>query len=170
MDIGERRAWGPLVREARKAAHLDQETLAQMAQTTRRTVGAIERGETVAQTQVLERILISLGLKGGIHLDADVEVFLALLGPLLQRLDTQERERVMPAISTLIAQELRLERPMAGRMPMSGTSRHGQIDRTEVEGAVEEALAELDMAAKPGDSLGQELRDRQDRDAAGGGS
>lgn len=107
MDMNERRAWGPLIREARKAQGIDQETLAQMAGTSRRTVGSIERGDTVAQTQVLKRILQSLGLSEGLGVDSDVNNFLAMIGPLLQRLDGAERARVMPAIAALIAEELR---------------------------------------------------------------
>lgn len=106
MDADERRAWGPLIREARKAQGLDQEDLAEMAGTTRRTIGSIERGDTTAQTDVLRRILTALGLTETLELDPDVKNFVAMIGPLLQRLGADERARLMPAIVRLVADAL----------------------------------------------------------------
>jgi transcriptional regulator with XRE-family HTH domain len=111
MNADERKAWGPLIREARKAQGLDQEALARMADTTRRTVGSIERGDTTGQPDVIRRILDALGLAPDPELDPDVRNFVALIGPLLQRLNDGERARLMPAIVELIADALKNQAP-----------------------------------------------------------
>ncbi|NYD39952.1 helix-turn-helix domain-containing protein [Nocardioides panaciterrulae] len=136
MDAHERRAWGPLIREARKAQKIDQEELAQMAGTTRRTIGSIERGDTTAQTDVLKRILTALGLTQSLELDPDVRNFVAMLGPLLQRLATDERARLMPAIVELVADALQGDAsaeptPIRARRPMFSFDEADQAARDE---------------------------------------
>lgn len=106
MNRDERATWGPLVRAARDTQGLTQQELAEMANTTRRTVGSIERGDSTPQLGVLERVLEVLGLwspEGDVtpivrafaSLDDDVLSFLALAGPLLQRLPMDVRADLM---------------------------------------------------------------------------
>lgn len=105
MNRDERKAWGPLIRTAREALGLTQDDLAEQANTTRRTLGAIERGDTVAQLAVLERLLASLGMSPQ-QIDGDVETFLSMLGPLLQLLNAEQRAALMPEIARMVATEL----------------------------------------------------------------
>ena len=105
MDKEERRAWGPLIRAAREAQGLNQEEVAQQANTSRRTLGSIERGDSVAQHDVLDRLLAVLGLAPK-RLDDDVEAFMAMVGPLLQMLSIEQRRAVLPEITRLIAAKL----------------------------------------------------------------
>lgn len=105
MNRDERRAWGPLVRAAREAQGLKQEDVALQAGTTRRTLGSIERGDSVAQHDVLGRLLDVLGLTPK-RLDDDIEAFMAMLGPLLQMLTIEQRLAVMPEVMQLVARAL----------------------------------------------------------------
>lgn len=103
MDVGTRRAWGPVIRKERRAQGLHQEDLAQLAKTTRRTVGSIERGDTAGQAEVLKRILAVLGLETEPDLDREVAGFLDRLGSLLQRLDPDTRARAMSSTFEYVA-------------------------------------------------------------------
>jgi transcriptional regulator with XRE-family HTH domain len=105
MNRDERRAWGPLIRAAREAQGLKQEDLADQARTSRRTLGSIERGDSVAQHDVLSRLLDVLGLTPR-RLDDDIEAFMAMLGPLLQMLTVEQRLAVMPEVMQLVARAL----------------------------------------------------------------
>lgn len=110
MNRDERRAWGPLIRAAREARGLKQEDLAAQASTSRRTLGSIERGASVAQHDVLGRLLDVLGLTPR-RLDDDVEAFMAMLGPLLQMLTVEQRLAVMPEVMQLVGRALSSDRP-----------------------------------------------------------
>lgn len=103
MDAETRKAWGPLIRRERAAQGLLQEDLARLAQTTRRTIGSIERGDSVGQAEVLRRILRVLGLEAGETLDRDVASFLNRIGALLQRMEAEPRERAMTLVFDYVA-------------------------------------------------------------------
>lgn len=98
MNREERAAWGPLIRESRRAQGITQDDLAQMAGTTRRTIGSIEAGKSAPHLKILERVLAVLGLQESPALDGDVLSFLALLGPLLQRMSPTDRAYLMPEL------------------------------------------------------------------------
>lgn len=106
MDRDERAAWGPLIKQARLNLGLEQRDLAEQANTSRQTIGNIERGATVPQADVLDRILRVLGLRQP-ELDGDVRSFLALMGPLLQQLSHEQRADVMPDLVVLVTQRLK---------------------------------------------------------------
>lgn len=145
MDQNERRAWGPLIREARQAQNIGQQELADMTGVSRRTIGSIERGDSVAQTKVLERILVVLGLVDATKLDDDVTAFLAIVGPLLQRMDQSHRVRVMPPIVELLADELRTGGARSNVLPFRGLSAHRPT------------VTEADLIGKP--SVAEPIRD-----------
>lgn len=123
MKQDERRAWGPLIRAAREEAGMTQDELADAAGTTRRTVGSIERGDTVAQREVLNRILKTLDLEAPAAVATDITSFFTLLQPLLQRLSVEERAALMPQIIELVAAALQNGssnvRPMRRRQELS---------------------------------------------------
>lgn len=121
MDRNERQAWGPLIRAGRTAAGMSQEEVAEAAGTTRRTVGSIERGDSIAQRDVLRRILTVLGLTPPPEVDGDVTAFLAMLSPLMQRITPQERQRLMPEIIRLVMDSLaRAPQPTLTVVPDDG--------------------------------------------------
>lgn len=107
MNTDERRAWGPLIRAARKSAGVYLEELETKSGVSRRTISDIERGNKVGQEDKIRALLRALGIPQPLELDADVKGFVAMLGPLLQRLGPDERARVMPAVVSLVAEELR---------------------------------------------------------------
>lgn len=104
MDKDERRAWGSVIRDLRKAAGLDQEQLAEQARTSRRTIGSIERGDSVAQRDVLRRVLTVLGVSPEPEIEPDIKAFLAMLTPLLERLTPEQRSTLQPKIVALVVE------------------------------------------------------------------
>ena len=113
MDMTQRRAFGPVIRAAREQAKLTQDELAEQAGTTRRTIGSIERGDSTAQRQVLDRVLKVLDLAPE-QVDGDVTAFLAMLSPLLQRVSPEERQRLMPDIVRLVVKSMNAPRVTEG--------------------------------------------------------
>lgn len=106
VDREQRRAFGPLIRQARKNKGLDQSTLEEMTGISRRTIGSIERGDTVAQRDVLAKLLAVLDLKP-IILDPEVKTFLTVIEPLLQEVDPDRRPRVMANLVAMLVAEIR---------------------------------------------------------------
>lgn len=105
MDKEERAAWAPLIKRTRLSLDLDQQTLADIAGVSRNTIGNIERGKTIPQPDHLERILEALGLAPE-RVDHDVESFIAMLRPLLQRVPASERETLMPDLTARVLARL----------------------------------------------------------------
>lgn len=106
MERAERQAWGPLIRQTRERLGLSQQELAEQAQTSRRTVGSIERGDTAGQPAKLEMILKVLGLEPKQDLPADIKTFLAMLESLLPKIEEAERQVLFPQVIALIAASL----------------------------------------------------------------
>lgn len=106
MDKQERATLGPLIRAAREGRGWSQEELARLANTSRRTVGSIERGDTTGQVKIVQRVLSALGVVDGLVTEPDVKTFVRTITPLLQRLTETERAQVMPAIVRLVADAL----------------------------------------------------------------
>lgn len=79
----------------RKELRMTREQLHEMSDVSVRTIGSVERGETVPQADVLRRLATALDLGPGVSLDDDVERWLALVGPLLQEMSRGQRARVM---------------------------------------------------------------------------
>jgi transcriptional regulator with XRE-family HTH domain len=114
MDASERRAWGPLLREARRAQRLSLEAVEEASGVSRRTISDIERQKVVGQEDKLRAIMRTLGIEPEAE-DSEVEAFLALLRPLLGRLSADERAEVMPAIVHMVAERLRPRDELADR-------------------------------------------------------
>jgi len=95
-----------MIREMRKRLGMSQDALAEAAETTRRTVGSIERGDSTGQPQKIERILKVLGLDPKAPLPADVTAFLVALEGLLPRIDAREREILFPQVFELVLASL----------------------------------------------------------------
>lgn len=114
MNTDERRAWGPLLREARKSLGLTLEEVERDSTVSRRTISDIERGNKVGQPAKLVSIMEALGIDPPETMDPDVENFAAMLRPLLQRLTPDERAEVMPEITRLVAERLRPARHVGG--------------------------------------------------------
>lgn len=106
MDRDQRAMFGPLIRGARKLNGLDQETLAEMVGVTRRTIGSIERGDTVPQPRVLKKLLQVLSLEP-VPSDPDVQQFVALIEPLLQTVPAARRPALVQTIMEAVVAELR---------------------------------------------------------------
>lgn len=105
VDREERAAWARLIRDLRRGKDLDQEQLASLADTTRRTIGSIERGDSVPQEDVLRRVLGVLGIDPEPETSQDVRNFIALITPLLERLPAEVRAELQPRIVTMIADQ-----------------------------------------------------------------
>lgn len=60
---------GPLLREARLAAGLDQAGLARRAATTQTYVSRVERGATVPSLPTLQRLFAAMGLRLGLQVE-----------------------------------------------------------------------------------------------------
>ncbi len=106
MDKSERATLGPLIRAAREGRGWSQEQLARAADTSRRTIGSIERGDTTGQVKIVRRVLDALGVVDGLVTEPDVKTFVQTITPLLQRLTEEERAQVMPAVVRLVADAL----------------------------------------------------------------
>lgn len=114
----QRAAYGPLIRDARKGLGLDQATLAEMTGISRRTIGSIERGDTVAQQEVLDRLLKVLNLEQA-DVDPDVEALLSVIQPLLQQVDQSRREHLWNWVINAVALEVRASRALEDRVEWS---------------------------------------------------
>jgi transcriptional regulator with XRE-family HTH domain len=107
MDRNERAAWGPRIRLARVRAGMRQEELAAKAGTTTRTLGSIERGDSVGQASVIERLIDALNLETSQPpLDPEVEVLVAMIGELLQQMPAEARPAVAREIVLLLTAAL----------------------------------------------------------------
>ncbi|MFC5676026.1 helix-turn-helix domain-containing protein [Aeromicrobium endophyticum] len=107
MDRNERAAWGPRIRLARVRAGMRQEELAAKAGTTTRTLGSIERGDSVGQASVIGKLIDALGLETSQPaLDPEVEVLVAMIGELLQQTPAEARPGVAREIVLLLTTAL----------------------------------------------------------------
>lgn len=106
VNRDERAAYGPIIREARRAKGIDQDTLAQMTGLSRRTIGSIERGDSVAQREPLLKLLTALDL-APTAADKDVRAFLTMVTPLLQQVDPDRRPRLMQDMVGVVLTEIR---------------------------------------------------------------
>lgn len=85
---------------------MSQQDLAEAAQTTRRTIGAIERGESAPQPRTLERVRQVLGLDDPESFDPEVETYLSIIGPLLQQVPAEQRALVLRRMILVLSQAL----------------------------------------------------------------
>lgn len=109
MDRSERAAYGPRIRAERTRMGMSQAELAEAAKTTMRTVGSVERGDTIASPDVLERLLHALGLSPieAQAVDAEMETLIAVVRPFLATLDAEHRAHVMPKLIEALVREMR---------------------------------------------------------------
>lgn len=113
MNRDERAELGPIIRAERERLRMTQAELADAAGTTMRSVGSIERGDTVAQPQLLARLLTALGLTPDGHpsdpTDPDIETLVAVVRPFLATLDDRHRAVVMPKLIEALVREMRTQ-------------------------------------------------------------
>lgn len=78
-----------------------------MAGTTTRTLGSIERGDSVGQAGVIEKLIAALNLEAAQPtLDPEVEVLVAMIGELLQQMPAEARPAVAREIVLLLTTAL----------------------------------------------------------------
>lgn len=105
MDEQTRKAYASRIKQARVAADLRQEDLAEIAGVSRRTIGNIERGEVVPQTHVLWRLMTALDMTPhpGDHLPDWVEEYLQIIAPLIMSIQQPERGDVMRRVILMLS-------------------------------------------------------------------
>lgn len=105
----ERERYAAQIAPARKALGLSQEDLSERADVTRRTIGSVERGDSIPQAAVLKRLMVALDIfpcEQG-DFSGSTSAWLAALGPLIESLPEPARERVMIEVVGSLAQQLR---------------------------------------------------------------
>jgi transcriptional regulator with XRE-family HTH domain len=144
MNRDQRAAYGPVIREARKAKGLDQETLAEMTGISRRTIGSIERGDTVAQREPLVKLLTVLDLMPRAT-DDDVTSFLVVIAPLLQQVEPELRPRLMQDLVGVVLTEIRhgariTQMPRRRSLSDPGDELPAVADKGDIEGPGEDSI------------------------------
>ena len=110
MNRRERAAYGPRILAERTRLGMSQEQLAKAAGVSGRTIGNIERGDTAANREQLDRILRALGLSPTrINGAADDELatLIAVVKPFLATLNAEHRAAVMPRLVEALVREMR---------------------------------------------------------------
>lgn len=106
MDEQTRKAYASKIKQARVAAGLRQEELADIAGVSRRTIGNIERGTVVPQSAVLRRLMTALDMAPhpGDHLPDWVDEYMQIIAPLIMSIQQPERGEVMRRVILLLSE------------------------------------------------------------------
>ena len=109
MKRRERAAYGPRIRAERVRLGMSQAELAIPSKVSSRTIGNIERGDTVANPDELERILNALGLSpiGLDDVDDELASLINVVRPFLATLNPAHRASVMPRLVEALVREMR---------------------------------------------------------------
>lgn len=92
----------------RRASGVKQSDLADRADVALRTIGNIERGATIPQSDVLKRILVALGLfdEAGGEFDVETRTWLTQMGRLVEMIPSGPRATVMVETTAHIGEEV----------------------------------------------------------------
>ncbi|WJJ10413.1 helix-turn-helix transcriptional regulator [Prescottella equi] len=106
MDEQTRKAYASKIKQARVAANLRQEELAEIAGVSRRTIGNIERGTVVPQQSVLWRLMTALDMTPhpGDDLPEWVDEYMQIIAPLIMSIQQPERSDVMRRVILLLSE------------------------------------------------------------------
>jgi len=110
----ERLLYGSAIQGLRKALDLTQAEVADAANVSARTVRNIEKGDVAAQPAVLKRILLALDVTvGGVHLRPETEMWLSILGPLIEALPEDSQTAVMKQVLRTLTRHINAGRHSA---------------------------------------------------------
>jgi transcriptional regulator with XRE-family HTH domain len=106
LSVEDRKRLAEQVRTTRDALGMTQSDLAQAAGVTRQTVSNLENG-TAPQERVLRSVLAVLGISAtGSTYSEDTEMWLGIIGGVLEALPDDSRNRAGQAAVTVVTQEL----------------------------------------------------------------
>jgi transcriptional regulator with XRE-family HTH domain len=91
---------------------MSQAQLAAAAETTMRTIGSVERGDSIPQPETLRRILDALGIDTESRPkddDRELDTLMAALRPMLAMLDDFRRAKAMPKLIEILTAEVRTQ-------------------------------------------------------------
>lgn len=103
----ERLSYGAYVKEMRTKLEITQEELAEAAGITSRTLSNIENQKTAGQADKLVRIFRALGIE--LEYPAwsqETQSYIAMIAPLLEKINPVKRLAVMQEVLTLLADEI----------------------------------------------------------------
>lgn len=111
MSRQDRMSYAGQVRGARKALGLTQQELSTRAGISRNTVANIEDGTVVPQVNILWRVMGALDLRPQANREWPVEIegWLRVLAPVIERIPAERRERVMLEALAILADAARGE-------------------------------------------------------------
>jgi transcriptional regulator with XRE-family HTH domain len=109
MSQQDRVSYARRIEQARNAMGLTQQQLADMSDTSRGTIGNIESGKTVPQSDVLWRIMGALEMRHDMdpQWSAEVQRWLSIIAPLLEQMSAEVRERAMQEVLSILAAAVR---------------------------------------------------------------
>lgn len=138
MTAKERANLGPAVKERRIAQKMSQETLAEMAGISRKTLGTFELGKTAPQTEKLRAILEALDVAQVSDIERqygeDARGFIAAVVPLFERLPQHLKSDAQQDIVVLLAGKL--QRAAGGNVTPFPVAAADDVDDWEAEDAM----------------------------------